>query len=1311
MRALRMLPGLILVLALALVPASAQMDPRWRTATDVTDLFRSSGPSEVLWVLDFSPASSALAWHPYYDPGPDGWANFRPPARTRDYPRDDPDRDCVCFRYTLAWSAPARYTLTVRACWTDGGRDTGGAYPFYGMEGPLVAADGAVIDQAYLLARHETLPSAPGARDGSIGHPATWIKHATHARIHSDGRSRFPYTAYCGADLPGAGRTVDLPLPWRLLESPDSVVPERCDDPGQGGYPAFGGFVYANHSPGTCADAGSPGADRIPLDTTGWAGHRPGGAPRPEVGSPGHADAIQPEAVGILAVEGGAPILYHTDYLFWIFFGTAGSPSRKDDAFRPPAMVPVGSHVIPQAFEPNRKGLTGSAWQNGLPARCRFQAVKAALITAWFGTLPGGARVRDGSRWAFRFLDPEGEEAPGRTSFQNDAGLGRERSLRLMARAGDLAELQRKVPGRDPGRGAAGTWALANALAQMDATARGGGGASVFDPRHTGLAEAPCGASLLVLVAASRSWGPGPLPARPFRITARGGAVLHPPRPVAVWAIEAGLGCGAGGAGRIDPALLDQGTSGPELVQARHEAALAQAVARVAERASPAGDAGGRWAPAGSLARLTVGGCAYLGVFHPSGRTRWGGDLLMTGLRPEGAGAVLVDREGGALDGLDGRAPDAAVWAASRILAGYGSADRRLGRVHTLLPGAAALVPVAPGDPAWLGELKRAMADPPADPVLVRCLWSVLGGDTTRPEARGAGTGSYPMRGDAMGDIVNSTPAMLTYAVAQAERVPELREYLAAARAAGARPRFRVLFAGTNQGHLHAFGEVSWDQSVAVADGQATLPRGGAVELWSFMPPEAILNPWLLGDLDPVGRPNARPNPHPALVDGIPMIYFNPRRRPGAESPPVCRSGDTALLVFGLGKGGRSTYCLDVADPLRPVLKWALRPDEVTAAGHPLVRSMGLATSRPAIARALDGRGRVADFLVLGGGLSTPELEAGGRWSASDPPRPFGRCLVLFDVNRGPGEYRAGPGNLIVHGDPAMAAVSAGGAPLELFPGSGLAQRVYCADRAGGIWVLGARDGSFDTSRAGDWGLRPVFRPRDRLVASTLPEVFTLPGGRIPGTRTPAVGIAAGTGDRNNPLDVPGPGSRPGGPPHRLLLLFDPGEPARWPAGLDEGLLADLARPGSAENLLQVDPRTLAPALLGCRLDLPRAGPRRAQLIHDPLAAGGALFFSVFTPDRDPGEPCGPAGRTETFRIARAWHPRFPGWAAAGFRLEAGPFEGLAGELRSRGGGLVSQTGDLANVPGAPPVMAEGRYRAREPAGPRIRAWSSIPAP
>jgi hypothetical protein len=1307
MRAARLLALAVLVLAGTL--ARAQLDRRWRTATDVTDLFQErSGPVELLCLLDFSPGTSAVLWHPSYSTGADYWTHFTRPVRTREYPRSqDPDQDCLYFRYTLSWAGTGGYQMEVRVCWNDSDREFTGAYPFYGMRGPLVAGDGTVIDQAYLRARGETLPSGPGARDGSIGVPATWVKYATHVRIHTGGRSGFPSSAYCGAEvaIPGGSRTIDLPIPWRLLESPASVPAGTWDDPPSGV---------------TWPEPGGP----VALDTTGWAGHDPGGRPCPSVGAPGHVDGVKPQASGNLEVEGGRPILYHTDYLFWVFFGTAGTPARKDDAANPAAMTggSARSFVIPQATELNAQGEPATAWRNGLPARCRYQAVKAALISTYFGRLADGRRVRDVSRWAFRFLDPEGEEADRTISCSNDLGLGRERSLRSLACPGDLAALQRKAPGTMGGRGAAVGWAVANALAQFNASALGGSGASVFDPGPGGAGD-PCAARLLLRVAASGSgWDPGPGSAlegsAPVRAApgllepAGGGKGLRRRRPVTTLTFGLSLG---GGVEAAPPARLraaapfatDPARPGqaPTFTHARHEADLALGFRRAIEQAGAAAEPP---AAAVSLVGLWAGRTAYLGVFHPSGgSTRWSGDLIMAGLSG-GEAAAPVDPAGRPLTTLD---PDRAGWAASRILAGYGTADRRQGRVHTLLPGGSRLTVVAPGDGTLLQDLRRAMAPAhrPTGPGLTRFLWSMLGGDTTRPEREGPGTGSYPMRDRAMGDVINSTPALLEYAPELADAVPELRAQRDAARAAGARPRFRVLFVATNQGHLHAFGELSYEAAIRVDGRQAQVPRAAAVELWSFIPTEAILQPWYLDDVDPLERPNPSPNPHVYLADGAPLVYFNPR--PGRAGNPRVRPGDTALLVFGLGKGGRSTYCLEVQDPLKPELRWALRPDEVTGAGNRWVRSMGLATGRPAIARALDGSGRVADFLVLGGGFSSEGLERNPAWTDADPPRPFGRSLILFDLNRGPGNYRDGPGNLFCHGDPAMGSVGAGGVPAEVLPGTGMAQRVYCADRSGGLWALGLQAAPGlpgDSCRVGDWSLRPVLRLRDAVV-STRPEVFTLPQGRIPGTATPALGVVLGTGDRNNPMDWPAPG--PGGARNRLILLFDPGATGHGGAGLDEGQLtrltwASVAGALDPAQLLHLDPGTRKPAALGYRLDLPGPG---GKVIHDPLVTHGTLFFSVFTPVDVPGDPCAQGGMTETFRIGGIWRP----WAGPG---RAGSrFPGLAGELVPQADAQVSQWGQqAAGGPGgaAAALPAIRRYRGREPAqGVRILGWRASPVP
>lgn len=124
------------------------------------------------------------------------------------------------------------------------------------------------------------------------------------------------------------------------------------------------------------------------------------------------------------------------------------------------------------------------------------------------------------------------------------------------------------------------------------------------------------------------------------------------------------------------------------------------------------------------------------------------------------------------------------------------------------------------------------------------------------------------------------------------------------------------IFMGTNDGFMHQF--------------QNTDPSGGesGVEKWAFIPRELMDNVDLLrqqGSIVPM---------HPYGVDGAPVAFVIDNNGDGTITHSAgCATGandcDKVYLYFGLRRGGKSYYALDVSDPdSAPKLLWRLRkPD------------------------------------------------------------------------------------------------------------------------------------------------------------------------------------------------------------------------------------------------------------------------------------------------------------------------------------------------------------------------------------------------
>jgi hypothetical protein len=494
-----------------------------------------------------------------------------------------------------------------------------------------------------------------------------------------------------------------------------------------------------------------------------------------------------------------------------------------------------------------------------------------------------------------------------------------------------------------------------------------------------------------------------------------------------------------------------------------------------------------------------------------------------------------------------------------------------------------------------------------------------MGGDTNLVTAP---TPPTTNRLSIMGDIINSAPAAIEY------NFEDVKDYLTARLAAVGGDRFRLILVGTNQGWLHAFGEVTKTTKVTGNDLVVrSIVTGDVDELWSFMPTDFLANLNYIKDSG---------NKHRFMVDGTPAIYH-------LDMPPVSGGSgngivdktERAIAILGLRKGGRSYYALDIHLPFSPAMQWSLVPDEADgfptdsivsgqkrivdgdggptlAAFVPVLKKSGFSTSTPAFGRVLFS-GVVKDAVFLGGGFSVPEVE-NNYLDKTAKPTPMGRSVMALDVYTGAVLAMAdltdatiaphdGSDRPIVVGP-----VGAGIIPFEFFLNSGMAQRAYFLDYKGGLWSWGSRDtattGSYknfrmDTSELTSWKVRKVYQDDNNATSgrggrySTLPAPFKVgyfPGVGQAGTASPAaVGIAMVSGDRNNPLDFrygekDAYGNTNLAPVnHRLTVVFDRQDSRAWGFDSDTGpdtgitdkylLKAGLADPTGPSTLAAGDTR------------------------------------------------------------------------------------------------------------------------------------------
>lgn len=726
----------------------------------------------------------------------------------------------------------------------------------------------------------------------------------------------------------------------------------------------------------------------------------------------------------------------------------------------------------------------------------------------------------------------------------------------------------------------------------------------------------------------------------------------------------------------------------------------------------------------------------------------WNGDLLMFPTGTVGGKSQILQNDGTPVAALDGTTAQAlAQWSARSILnqANYWSTrtvyTRPVATVANPNPGLSLFT-----DQTGTGKLDDFQANMDASLTLAQkqdlVRWT-RGADTTA-------TAPYPNRSNLMGDIINSAPAVLEYS----STTSGLPSTLSSALSNHPKAKLRVLLVGTNTGFLHAFGEVSWEDPIILDGKNTTIVRGVADELWSFIPTDFL--PYLQKLRDNTQL-------HRFMVDGSPVIYH--QDRPAGTSLAgdlIVNNSEKAYVIFGLRKGGRSYYSLDISDPMNPKMAWSLRADESAtipasrvlkgnaASVQNLVNSMGFSTSQPGLGRVYytnpnTGAVNIRRAVFLGGGLSVPEIEVAA--ASGGFGKVLGRNAIALD---------AGTGEILQSWDlsalPNIASVPAGVVPFQYFTNSGMVQRAYFGDRNGNIWALGSTeksstspyggfriDNSFldkwtvDGTTTGTPAVRAIYQAPAREKLSTLPSPFNV--GAFPVYRTSdpkvapaAVGIAFVTGDRNNPLDLWYDASNLAPLQHRLHMVFDRQD--SYLLGLDtlgvnSSQLQDMSTQttsgaaviDSGSNSYYLKSKYgyyinfPAPTTSGTQTFIPKG-------VNEPIVLAGVLFYSYFRPTK--GDTCNPgAGVTRTLRVCDVMNPVVNANAAStstsactpGFVME---WAGVASNFAAKGTAAVTQAGGVLDVGGSSTGVGTGKVALGDAAGnysetfPKPRVWRSV---
>lgn len=432
-------------------------------------------------------------------------------------------------------------------------------------------------------------------------------------------------------------------------------------------------------------------------------------------------------------------------------------------------------------------------------------------------------------------------------------------------------------------------------------------------------------------------------------------------------------------------------------------------------------------------------------------------------------------------------------------------------------------------------------------------------------------------------------------------------------------PDIRVLV-GSNDGFLHMFRNTRADGG---EDGS---------ESWAFMPRAAVAT------LDRLRSAAGGAPAHPITVDGSPATLVVDQ---DGDGNLIADEGDTVYAYFGLRRGGKGYYALDVSDPDSPAFLWRRQKGDADFA------ELGQTWSTPRVGYVrLTAAGERVPVVVFGAGyngddtgtLAYTDAGAGkdqaNRWTRAriadgipEASKPVGtddeEGNALFVVNAETGAliWKAVVGDVQAYDSGRKAYTHpelVDSVPAEVTTldsnGDGLIDRVYFGDTGGVLWRAdlppAVDDGDPDTADAAPPGWRLTKLLSVGRHAAGEPSAlndrrfFNRPD--VVYSRDdlgPFDGVLIGTGDREDPLEAETENwfylykdraTHSGSPPDPSLLADD---------------LLDLTELCTGAGACELTDEQRGALANGWRLQLTAPGEKN---LAPALTVAGKVFFTTF---------------------------------------------------------------------------------------------------
>lgn len=416
-------------------------------------------------------------------------------------------------------------------------------------------------------------------------------------------------------------------------------------------------------------------------------------------------------------------------------------------------------------------------------------------------------------------------------------------------------------------------------------------------------------------------------------------------------------------------------------------------------------------------------------------------------------------------------------------------------------------------------------------------------------------------------------------------------------------PDIRILMGG-NDGFMHMFRNTT---TSAVENGD---------EVWAFMPRSAMNIQKRLMD-NSAGTPL-----HPYGVDGESVTYVYDANKDGTI---LASDGDKVYLYFGMRRGGRHYYALDITTPDTPKLLWHISNASTGFS------ELGLTFSTPKVIKVTYDSYTKKPALVFGGGYDTNKDTRSTSVGSDDS---MGRAIFVVDAVTGAliwkGTNGASTGSVSTTEYNHIGLVNS--IPSEVTPldsdGNGATDRLYVGDTGGRIW----RVDMASTSRAA-WTVTKFAsigrhanssKSNDRRIFHAVDVVQT----------TDILGkfdaVIVGTGDRPNPLDK---SIGTNIPENWFYMIKDRFVVSGTPPVESSDLIVHNELADLSDNCFQDVNETCTAQQIsdtqnyGWKIQLNQSVGEKA--LSAPVTLGGTIFFTTYQPpDSSSGTTCGPSEGT-----------------------------------------------------------------------------------